>query len=477
MHGDMEKLREVQVRLRMKWAIAGVLLAAAVAIVAVRRATPVVEEVARDAKPQAAVKPSSAVVMEVGPGGIEDDGHTQWISPTEGPPLDLAGLPSGVQVILALRPRAILSHPEGEKLVAALGPIGSQSLEQITAAVGRPPEDIDQLLIGWQVDRDGAWQATILDAKSKEPAPPLTRDVERLLAHTDSSRHVTLLLRPNFLFGDGSSVFSGSMAALRGPLFWFFGDGLNAAAVSLHWDDNFFVEFLGVPTLDVPPNQMADELLGRVEELPRRVKEGVRGLDPALYGRQVVLRFPEMLRKLAAYTRASYDRDVVELRAYLPAVAGHNLIMGAELVLAEAFRGAVPDSRPAEAGSPVAEQLRRRTSLKFSRDTLETALRMLGDDVGVTIVIRGPDLQLDGITKNQSFGIDVADRPAEEILVEILRLANPDKLATGPADRRQKLVYVVGDESPGGPEVVFVTTRTRAAERGETLPAAFVPTQ
>ena len=68
---------------------------------------------------------------------------------------------------------------------------------------------------------------------------------------------------------------------------------------------------------------------------------------------------------------------------------------------------------------------------------------MLAQDVGVEIVILGPDLQLDGITRNQLFGIDMADRPAEEILVEILRRANPDKLATGPADPRQKLVYVV----------------------------------
>jgi hypothetical protein len=40
-------------------------------------------------------------------------------------------------------------------------------------------------------------------------------------------------------------------------------------------------------------------------------------------------------------------------------------------------------------------------------------------------------------------------------------------LATGPADPRQKLVYVVG------PAAIFITTRAQVAERGETLPAAF----
>jgi hypothetical protein len=110
-----------------------------------------------------------------------------------------------------------------------------------------------------------------------------------------------------------------------------------------------------------------------------------------------------------------------------------------------------------------------RTSLRFARDTLEAGLRMLSEDTGIPIVIRGEDLQLDGITRNQLFAIDAADKPAEEILIEVLRLANPDKLATGPSDPRQKLVFVVG------PEAIFITTRSKAADRGEPLPAAFGP--
>jgi len=93
-------------------------------------------------------------------------------------------------------------------------------------------------------------------------------------------------------------------------------------------------------------------------------------------------------------------------------------------------------------------------------------------DIGVPIVIRGPDLQADGITKNQSFGIDVSDKPAEEILVQILRLANPDKEATGPGDRRQKLVYII-EQGPDKTEQIVVTTRARAKERRNELPAAF----
>ena len=112
------------------------------------------------------------------------------------------------------------------------------------------------------------------------------------------------------------------------------------------------------------------------------------------------------------------------------------------------------------------------TSLRFAKDTLEAALEQLSQDIGVPIVIRGPDLQADGITKNQSFGIDISNKPAEEILVQILRLANPDKEATGPDDPRQKLVYVI-EQTPDKTEQIVVTTRTRAKDRHNELPAAF----
>ena len=77
------------------------------------------------------------------------------------------------------------------------------------------------------------------------------------------------------------------------------------------------------------------------------------------------------------------------------------------------------------------------------------------------IVIRGADLQLDGITKNQSFGLDERDKPADAILRTILARSNPDG----------KLVYVV--RSKDGVESIEITTRAAAANRGDTLPPGF----
>jgi hypothetical protein len=106
--------------------------------------------------------------------------------------------------------------------------------------------------------------------------------------------------------------------------------------------------------------------------------------------------------------------------------------MAAELTLAEslgagtrvASAGGTVDSSELSATKPTAaspngvrQNLAKVTSLKFARDTLESALEQLSQDIGIPIAIRGSDLQADGITKNQSFGIDVANQPAEQILI------------------------------------------------------------
>jgi hypothetical protein len=468
---------------------------------------------------------------------IEDNGKTLWVSPTDGPPIKLSYLPPGVQLVLTIRPESIANHDEGDKVFGSLGPTEERAWKRLELDLPAT-HGVQQAIVGFGTTSDGKWSVTevvrlteaqaaaeyfasnfpnaeekshngrrywlqgdrayfIPDTADKNlivvappdviaeiidldgEAPPLRRDVERLLAFTDADRDVTIIFTPNSLFSEGRGMFDGEMARLKEPLFWFLGDELSAAALSLDWGDNFFVELIATPTLDTPPERSARILVERVAEVPDRLEAYVVGLHPQPYGRIVVARFPAMIRKLSAYTRSGFDADHVVLNAYLPAVAGHNLLMGAELTLAEApgdpgkvASATVASGRSNHELKSVAEKLRQRTSLRFARDTLDAALRQLSQDIGVSIVIRGSDLQADGITKNQSFGIDLADKPAEEVLVEILRLANPDKTATGPNDVKQKLVYVI-EKGDGGGEQILVTTRAAAAARGDPLPAAF----
>lgn len=469
---------------------------------------------------------------------VDDDGKTFWASPTDGKPLDFAYLAPGAQVLIHVRPAELLKNPEGEKTVAALGPEGQRAIAAIERVSHLPLSEIEQLSIGCQISSDNQWISTLVIHASKalssnflrsklsgaiekehggkkysvasdhayySPAgddgrilviapedaihdvidlagqpPPLRRDIERLLAHTDADRQLTIILAPNSLFTQGQTIFAAEFLRLREPLFWFFGDELSGVALSAHWDANFFLELLATPTLDTSTEKASRVFGERVSQIPEKVEQYVVGLNSQPYGRLVIARFPEMLRKLAAYTRSGFDRDHATLRCYLPAVAGHNLLLAAGLTLAEqpgasavaSAAASTNESKTPAASASVSDRLAKVTSLKFARDTLESALDQLSQDIGVPIVIRGPDLQADGITKNQSFGIDLSEKPASEILVEILRLANPDKSATGASDKRQKLVYII-ETGPGKTEQIVVTTRTKAAERKDELPAPF----
>jgi hypothetical protein len=147
----------------------------------------------------------------------------------------------------------------------------------------------------------------------------------------------------------------------------------------------------------------------------------------------------------------------------LPLHAGHNLLLASRLRANDGMATGEATTRDI----PLEDRLRQVTTLSFPRETLENALEILATDAQLPIQIAGRDLQLEGITKNQTFALDLRNRPAVEILVEILRRANPDHAATSSRDPRQKLVYVIREG------VVTVTTRSAAAQRGEELPEVF----
>src|SRR5688572_12354476 len=89
--------------------------------VSVAAKTPATSKLHTEQPPQ--VEPTSDL--------IDDDGHSMWVSPTNGRPIDLNYLPPGVEIILALRPAELLGHAEGQKVFAALGPRADAALRSI----------------------------------------------------------------------------------------------------------------------------------------------------------------------------------------------------------------------------------------------------------------------------------------------------------------------------------------------------------
>jgi serine/threonine-protein kinase len=293
-------------------------------------------------------------------------------------------------------------------------------------------------------------------------AASLPQDLEQLVGMLDRTRHLTLLGSPHYLLTDGRPLMAGPLAGLVEPLGSFFGDGVNAAALSLYCGDNFYVEVDTIATRAEPAKSLTGRLARQIEKVADAVEDFCAAINPHPYGKKLVMRLPAMIRVVAANARCGAEGRGVVLNAYLPRPAGHNLVLASELALEQAPGSdsvASVSRKPATTGSGgPAVGLQKKISLVFAKDTLEKSIQMLSDEIGVPIEILGGDLQLDGITKNQSFGLDERDKPAESVLRAILSRS----------DSAGRLVYVIRKRD--GVETIEITTKAAAAKRGDSLP-------
>jgi serine/threonine-protein kinase len=414
---------------------------------------------------------------------------------------------------------------EGRLVLRALGAPVEAAVTEVATACGCTPADIELVEVGWETDDAGnlvaGWMVRLVPGKSiptddairgrawGPPAPdapagttihrgrrwsfwvpeegrgsvlvaaaharlleiaagppdgmlPLSGELETLCSLLDSARHVTLVGSPHFLLHGGRAVLIGPLAAVAGPLEAFFGESVQAAAVSAHFGSDFHAELTAIPSRDLPPVELAKRLADGIAGAPDAVEAWCARLDPHPHGRRLVLRLPGMLQAVAANARAGTEASAAVLTVRLPPRAGHNLALATELALAQP-QLAAPAAGPVAAAAPKSalERLEKPMTLVFTKDTLENTMQMIADEVGVRIEILGKDLQLEGITQNQSFALDERDKPAAAILRSVLAKANSDG----------KLVYVV--RVSDGTESLVITTRTAAAKRGETLPPAF----
>jgi hypothetical protein len=293
----------------------------------------------------------------------------------------------------------------------------------------------------------------------------LPQDLEHLVGMLDRTRHLTFLGFPHYLQHDGRSLLAGPLAGIVEPLGRFFGDGVKVAALSLHCADNFYAEVDAVAPRAEPAQQLAKRLAVQVTTMADAVEDACAAIQPHPYGRTLVMRLPAMIRALAANTRCGAEGKGVVLNAYLPRHAGHNLVLAAERALEQLPDSAfvpmdvatIPAAVPVESAAP----LQKTISMVFAKDTLEKSIQMLSDEIGMPIEILGGDLQLEGITKNQSFGLDERSKTADAVLRTILARS----------DSAGRLVYVV--RTKDGVESLEITTRAAAAKRGDTLPPGF----
>ncbi|MBA2116946.1 serine/threonine protein kinase [Bremerella alba] len=482
-------------------------------------------------EPTPDVEPEPAA--PAGPQIVQDDGQTLWASPTDGQPIDLTGVANDTRLALVVRTSDLTGNPEGDRILRALGPDFAAVRQQLEGELGVRFEQLETLTVSFGASTAGGppclvaklkggtnllslwgnpnpiasgipamydvkgW--TVMPIPGKEDsqfvagskavveaiaqrgvaAPQLTRELEQLRRESDDQQTVSLLVEPQFLANASGQVMRGELAAGAAGVKDFLGEGIRAVLLSGHVGQNLYLEMRCMGSLSLDPPSLASSVKERINGVSRKLEDAVPGVNPTPYWRRLASRFPNMVQFAYQQSRTGVEANQAVINIMLPAAAGQNMVAGAELMLAANSAGAAGpasgEAMPAaKTPETIQEKLASKMSISFPQNSLEFAIRDIGEETDIPIDIIGGDLQLDGITRNKEIKDFTHDnKPAGEILAQLLVRANPEA-SPGPNSEVQKLIYVIHPvDGPDDAKKVLVTTRAAAAKNNYTLPDVF----
>ena len=309
-----------------------------------------------------------------------------------------------------------------------------------------------------------------LDVLASSPHP-----LASLAQVTDGDRDINLLFDSNFIRSSRETLYKQYGEPFHAAITWLLGPGehIQAGLLSLNLDKAFFCELQLFCTRDKRPKVVASDLHSRLERAPASLNRFLLGQSISDYSRATLAVAPDMLRALFRYTRFAQHQPrsrLAMLRVYLPVTAAAHLALVAERLLDEVSqpRASTANRVPLS----LEQRLSKPITLIFGRDNLRNAIQQVAQESGIEIKIIGEDLEQEGITQNQSFGINLTHQSVQNILTAILKLANPTR-GVRLTDDAQKLIYIIKRESPANSPAIWITTRAAAADRGDTIPPIF----
>lgn len=491
-------------------------------------------------QPQGTVKPvASNVKRTEGDAGesasqayeFVENSDALWARPVPGQAIDLEYSPSGVQAIVRIRLRDLLSHTEGQRLLRSLGPTAWPLLTSWLTKLQTTPDSVDVLnlhllpqgttypqvvavgqlakttsrekITGFeaknnaavsQLGTDSIWfppssettfvfgpneviEEMAADNEAGATRAVLRRELEQLRRATHDTDHITILGNPNFLRDEAQDLLPNLRRRLLDGLYEFWSQEAQAVSCGLQLSEIAVAEVRMIAREDLPPRRLQGRVKKFVSELPSATSDflGQARLDP--YWQPLALRFPSMLRFLDEQTRTAIEGKQVVVNAALPAEAIHNLILATELCSVTPASATVIDVVD-RSDWGIEQVLAHTTSIRFSQKSLEQAMRDVGDQIReelrglplpFEIEILGSDLELEGITRNQQIrDFAVNNVSLAEALTALVQKANPEQAAS-PSQVEQKLVWIPQAESGG----VLITTRSAAQTKSLPLPTVF----
>ncbi|WP_146570232.1 hypothetical protein [Botrimarina hoheduenensis] len=407
---------------------------------------------------------------------MPDDGRILWRRPTpEAPPIDSRLVPENSELVVLARPAKLLADTEGAKAWTAAGALGQHAMSAIARAAAGRPAEVGRVVVGVASGPSyGQFKTTLIVEPQASATPPLLPSAfDRLLATSSADSQLSVLVSLPWLLGEGAALFEAQATPALETLRQEIDEEWRCALLSVQLvgvDGPLYWEVRLVGGAGVPERLRGKGLAERASKWADELEQTLSVQPVTPHSAKLLSAAPAMLRAAGRLARVGADDGQTVINGYLPRNALHNLVLVAELLVAEHLETS-PSTTPEPASTLTLQQrLDRPISLQLNRESLVTAVTILAETIGVPITINGRDLQLQGITRNQMVSLDARQQTAAETLVEVLRRANPDREAAGASDPRQQLVYVIRDSPPA----IILTTRAAARERGEPLPAVFI---
>lgn len=316
---------------------------------------------------------------------------------------------------------------------------------------------------------------------------PVAGSMQRLQEFSDHDRHLNLLyLRPSLFNDRGQNWMGTNLLEFNRQLSELLPDEVKGGLLSLHIDGGNYFEVVFDCSVDIKADSLKKELQEGIDLRLQSLFELNRRIPADDHWQAVQARYEKMIVESLSRVRWGVeDRELIG-NAWLPPMAGHNLIAASELVAAFRLAAIDPSAQQADVPQDLAQLLQQKRDLDIANPPdLNVLMSDLQTEINADynalpfkwrIVLLGADLEKDGITKNQRPGpLKLDQKSFAEILTSIVVSANPDKNISGPDDPACKLVWVVAAD-PDFPDqkAVLITTRGAAEEKAYQLPAPFV---
>ena len=292
----------------------------------------------------------------------------------------------------------------------------------------------------------------------KDPAL-LSSDMEPLMRESDRDRHLSLLFDVKILDSHREDAFTSQLQTLADKFLFWFGEDVQTVSWSMHLEPKLFMETLLHQTQASTPVKLQRFTQMKLSNLPDEVLSGVRMMRPATVGsRDMIGRFPAMIKALEIGTTAHIDASGVRLVTLLPQHASANLAAGALLTWNQSLLTNFDDdshltkTEIMKIPEKVADRLKMKILIDFRATPLQEALGYIGDSIKTEISIDGKALQGAGFTQVMAQTYDLGNVTALKAIDTIFKKY---------AGERDPMVLVVDEE---GKKLLFSTASKAKAD-------------